>query len=198
MAGLSAVAEEPLGGVMAQIAVGLANEGVPLRAIVRAMALPRGSVVSALHDALELGKIGGLPAEDWPIGTTTGDRVQATRSIQSNDAELTINAMRILGTTKLQSRLLIVLIKRQRCTKEVLHNVVEDGRPTANDPTDPKIVDVVICHLRKKLAKQSVEIKTIWSVGYEIVHEHRKKLLDLLCNGELPEGSEPLPVEAAA
>lgn len=184
MAGLSAVAEEPLGGVFTEIIVRLANDGVPLRAIVRAMAKPRGAVVKALNDALDLGNIAGLPAEDWPIGSTNEDRAPVTRSIQANDAELIINAIRLLGTTKLQSRLLIVLIKRQRATKAILHANVEANRG-AGDPTDPKIVDVVICHLRKKLAKHGIEIKTLWSVGYEMPVEHRKKMMKLLCGEDL-------------
>lgn len=75
---------------------------------------------------------------------------------------------------KLERSMLAVLIARDVATKEaLLHASAVDG---GDDDRDPKIVDVIICKLRPKLAAIGIEIKTHWGDGYSIPRQQRKAL----------------------
>jgi hypothetical protein len=50
------------------IAVRLADEGVPLRAIARAVQIPSSSLREQLHEAKSDGRLLELPCDDWPPG----------------------------------------------------------------------------------------------------------------------------------
>lgn len=71
------------------------------------------------------------------------------------------------GLTGSEARLLGALTTRELLTKEaamtVLYpNVDADGGP------QPKIVDVFICKMRKKLEPVGVCIETVWGRGYRL------------------------------
>jgi transposase len=55
-------------------AVRLAQEGVPVAAIARALCTPYEYVARALREALEAGDIAEMPASDWPVGQRREDR----------------------------------------------------------------------------------------------------------------------------
>lgn len=38
-----------------------------------------------------------------------------------------------------------------------------------NDEPEMKIIDVFICHIRKRIKPTGIEIKTIWGFGYELL-----------------------------
>jgi hypothetical protein len=62
----------------------------------------------------------------------------------------------------------------------MLHAVIESRRPHPKVETEPKIVDVVICKLRKKLEPLGLRIETVWSCGYFMSDEHRKTAMTML------------------
>ena len=45
---------------------------------------------------------------------------------------------------------------------------------------DEKIIDVWICKMRKKLAKQGISIETEWGQGYYLTDETKAKLRSML------------------
>ena len=79
-----------------------------------------------------------------------------------------------------------VLLRRDEVEKETLHGVIEQQRMTRMSqpydyaPTDPKMVDVIICKLRKRLKPHNVEIKTLWGRGYFIDRDNRKVALEII------------------
>ena len=78
--------------------------------------------------------------------------------------------------TRLQANFMLVLLKREEADKDTLHHVIESQRairrnqPDNPESTDPKMVDVVICNLRKRLRSYfdagHETIKTLWGHGY--------------------------------
>lgn len=154
------------------IAVRLANEGVPLAAMARALQLPRELVRHELLAARHAGDIGAMPAEDWPPGQR-GMRVAGPIPVARPHREGRLDfeartirlfvAMEVAGVhlTDREARLLLLLADRDFCSKGWLH---ESLAPEA----EPKIVDVFICKLRAKMRPLQLRIGTVWGRGYRM------------------------------
>ena len=70
--------------------------------------------------------------------------------------------------TRVESRLLLALARRSTClSKEVLYSELYSSRAPADMP-EPKIVDVFVCKLRRKLAACGAAemIRTVWGRGH--------------------------------
>jgi DNA-binding response OmpR family regulator len=162
-------------------AIRMADEGIPVRAIARSVRLPSEEVYEILRTAIELGQLVELPKDDWPTGTSRGQRAVFNNTPLESEEMLQMACSRCFKVTRLQAALLAVLLKRREVTKAQLHLVIEQRRPTENRrPTDPKMVDVIICHLRKKLKQPEIEIKTVWGTGYRIPLVDREKAIAIL------------------
>ncbi len=158
----------------------MAIEGVPIRAIARIVQVPSAEVRMALDDALDAGTIVQLPRDDWPPQLPRERRAQEYSKAGMDDALLILNVVRLFGVTQQQACLLLVLIKRREVTRKMLHNVIEGRRPHPKVETEPKIVDVVICKLRKRLKSFDLTIETVWSCGYFMPPADRKRALKML------------------
>jgi DNA-binding response OmpR family regulator len=63
----------------------------------------------------------------------------------------------------------------------MMHQIIEKCRaPNKGDQTDPKMVDVVICNLRKRLKKTGLKIETMWGCGYFMKPDMRTRALELI------------------
>ncbi|MGV6876658.1 helix-turn-helix domain-containing protein [Pseudochelatococcus sp. B33] len=58
------------------------------------------------------------------------------------------------------------LASRHEATKQAIMTALYGTRP--DDAPEIKIVDVIVCHIRKKLKPFGIEIRTIWGRGYAI------------------------------
>lgn len=155
------------------VAVRMADEGIPLRAIVRTLMLPFEEVRETLEDARDRGIITTVPREEWPPGMRRDERTPDTMPLELEDDHMTMLAMRTFKVTSAEAKVLIVLLRRTIVSKLVLHNATLKYDIAGTDDTSGiKIVDVYICKLRKKLAGQIV-IETIWGVGYSISAEDK-------------------------
>lgn len=78
------------------------------------------------------------------------------------------------GLTTSEMRVFRVLLNRTMATKEAIHATLyhNEGKEAA----EPKIVDVFICKIRKKLKPYGIEVKTIWGQGYSLDPETRARL----------------------
>jgi DNA-binding response OmpR family regulator len=165
----------------ASIAVRLADEGIPVRAIARATSIPSDEVYSLLRDALASGTIVELPKDDWPPGSRRSARTAFNGTPFDDDEALKFACARFFKVTRLEAAILGVLLKRSEVTKTQLHLVIEQNRPSeGREETDPKMVDVVICHLRKKLKPHELSITTVWGIGYLMPVQDRDKAVVLL------------------
>lgn len=172
-------------------AVRMANEGLPIGAIARALAEPGSEIREVLTDALQVGKILEMPPADWPPTAYKSDRVPVIvpqdwlRKITQDD--LTVACCKVFKLTPLQATVFALLLRHKEATKEMIHFVIEQRRQLRNkdgaDETEIKMVDVVICHIRRRLKKfnhNKPPITTLWGSGYYVPAEFKKKVVELI------------------
>lgn len=173
----------------------LADEGIPVRAIARAMAIPSCDIYDLLNDALIEGKLIELPKDDWPAGSSRAQRAIYAGTILENEETVKSLCVRMFKATKQQAAVIATMLKRPELTKDQIHTILQDNRPVSSrEPTDRKIVDVVIYHIRKKLKPHGIEISTVWGTGYLISPKHRDiavKLLEAFSTSFLGEQAQP-------
>jgi hypothetical protein len=163
--------------------VQLADEGVPVRAIARATHTPSDDVYEVLKDALGDGKLVELPQSDWPPGSLRRTRKPPGQSVLNlDDHTLRLACSRIFKMTRLQTAVFVALLRRPEITKDQVHTAIEATRSPNSDPTDQKMIDVVICHIRKKIKDFNIELHTVWGQGYSLSHIERDKALALFEN----------------
>lgn len=195
------VVEEPAPDpAIVAVAVRMADEGIPIRAIARSTRVSSEEVYELLRQAIQSGTIIELPKDDWPAGSTRGTRSPFNGTPLDDEDRLKVACTRYFKATKLEAALLAVLLRRDQATKDQLHRVIEQNRPgEKRDETDPKMVDVLICHLRKKLRPHDVQVETIWGVGYAIPVPSRDKAVRALIQmGSLAYDPDPMSGTRAA
>lgn len=158
------------------IVVRMADEGVPIRAIARTVTISSSEIYNILRDAIEAGTIVEIPKDDWPANSLRATRTICLPQLLNTDDALRFACAKVFRATKLEAAILGVLIKRTEVTKDQLHQVIENNRANQEnrEPTDPKMVDVLICHLRKKLRVHNIGITTVWGTGYLIEPPERE------------------------
>lgn len=70
-----------------------------------------------------------------------------------------------------EARVFSCLAGRDMATKQVVMLALYSDR--IDDDVEPKIVDVFICKMRKKLKPFGVEILTVWGTGYALKDRER-------------------------
>ncbi len=175
----------------------LAHEGVPVRAIARVFEIAFADIYEALQEALAVGQIIEIPKVDWPPLQDRGSRRQMFGG-EIPLPDMLLAFQRILHLTPLEANFLALLLRRDEVDKDTLHGVVEQQReqrqhrPDKPEPTDKKIVDVIICKLRKKLPT-GVEIVTLWGRGYYIDEAGRRRAKEIINGQESPATPVPGP-----
>jgi hypothetical protein len=180
------------------VAINAANEGIPVCAIARIIAFPSADVYEVLNLAKSIGSIAQLPRADWPPGIKVQDRLPSIPL--PGDDDLQFMCKKTFKLTGLEAGFLVVLLKHRQVEKSRLHNIVEQQRmtrqsqPNNQEATDPKMVDVMICKLRKKLkvVDKALKIETIWGGGYYIEAAMKPRIIAHV------NGVEDAPPEAPA
>ncbi len=177
------------------VMIRMANEGLPLGAMARCLGIASYELRDALRDALQLGKIFEMPAPDWPPTARKKDRVPPNgapspqawlRSI--DDDKLALYCVKIFHLTPLQGSVFSMLLRHRQVTKEMVHSIIEFrrsqfGSKTDIEETDLKMVDVVICHIRKRMKvfnDGNSPIETLWGAGYYIPTEFKVKAVAII------------------
>lgn len=178
------------------IAIALADEGVPVRAIARSTKIAGEDMYDILKNAINEGRLITLPKDDWPPSNRKSARYQAENTVLSNsDDTLGMACSAHFKMTRLQAAVFVAILRRPpEISKLHIHSAIEASRPNADEPTDLKMVDVVICHIRKKLkaVDKALTIETIWGRGYSMPPAARDLVLAYIANHLHP------PVELAA
>ncbi len=149
-----------------ELAARLADEGLPIRAIARSLKVPSEDIRVMLHDAMAEGIIVEYPREDWPPGAKRNSFGPTLDNFVASENDLRLACARYFGVTHQQAIVLSVLLKRPEVTKEQLHQAIERDRPEGKEATHIKLVDVLICILRRKLKPFDLSIQTMWGTGY--------------------------------
>ena len=161
--------------------VSLADEGVPVRAIARATHTPSEDVYAVLKGALGEGFLVELPQNDWPPGSFRRARKPSGQSLLAmDDSTIRLAVANVFKMTRLQASVFVAIIRKPEITKDQIHAAIESTRNPLSDPTDQKMIDVVICHIRKKIKGHGIELRTRWGQGYTLHHSERDKVLALL------------------
>lgn len=170
--------------------VSLADEGVPIRAIARATHTPSEEVYERLREAVGDGTLIELPQGDWPPGSLRRSRKPSGQSVLNlDDHTLRLACSNIFKMTRLQAAVFVAIVRRPEITKDQVHTAIESTRSPTADPTDQKMIDVVICHIRKKIKDHDIRVGTKWGQGYSLPHAEREKVIALL--GEYFQPSKP-------
>lgn len=167
----------------AGIAVRMAQEGIPVAAIGRSLAIPFADTHDMLSEALAHGQIVAIPRSDWPPGGKVLER-HPTVPRRASDADVEFACRKLFTLTNLEAGFLVLLLRLDHTDKAKLHHVIETQRlrrasqPDALELTDQKMVDVMICKLRKKLKAISEDflIKTVWGGGYYMEPAVKEKI----------------------
>lgn len=167
------------------LAVRCANEGIPIAAIARVLQSPFEYISQCLTHARKLGAITEVPKPDWPTGTTSNTR---SPTLSGFVADVEFTCRKTFRLTNLEAGFLVVLLRMAHADKEKLRLVIEQQRatrqfrPDKQEVSDPKMVDVMICKLRKKLKAidPALVIRTNWGKGYYLEQDVKDRILTLI------------------
>ncbi|MBO0715705.1 MAG: helix-turn-helix domain-containing protein [Rhizobiales bacterium] len=162
------------GHLFRPVMVRLADEGVPVRAIARSFRVPFAAVNETIAAALQAARLLACPPIDWPPTQPAHQRYG--RAVRYSEGELITALQHRYNITRQQALLLIVMLKRELATKEMLHAAAQLVHGPGQE-TSRKLVDVLICKLRKRMAKHGFTIQTIWGGGYFLAENDRKAIL---------------------
>ncbi|WP_411037690.1 winged helix-turn-helix domain-containing protein [Shinella sp. BYT-45] len=87
------------------------------------------------------------------------------------------------GLTASEAKVLSCLISRDVATKQQIMTTIYSDR--VDDEPDPKIVDVFVCKLRKKLKPHGVIISTVWGQGYRLENRDQFRVDNVSLVGSL-------------
>jgi len=104
------------------------------------------------------------------------DALEAMRGALASDAAIKI--IELAKLTYSERMLLGLLMRRHRVTKDQMMTMLYADRP--DEEPGSKILDVMICKMRKKLSPHGVEIRTIHGAGYELPPTSREKIKALM------------------
>jgi hypothetical protein len=152
--------------------INLAYEGVPQRAIARALQLPANEVREVVAEAVARGIIVRPSESEWPQGSRAPRHPAFTRPPVDEGALLA--AAQSLALTKTQAALFLALVRRKFCTNEILHGIVDSRRRAHSTSTNHKIVGVMICSIRKRLGSRYT-IQTVQGSGYFMPDDDRRR-----------------------
>jgi DNA-binding response OmpR family regulator len=154
------------------LAVRLANEGVPVRAIARATQAPSADIRLQLERARSTGHLIDLPCDDWPSGYPREQRLlQLTRLVVKDSDSLQAAIRQIFRASPIESQMLLLLIQNQEVHQDRLRGL--SGSASEG-------IRVHLYRLRRYLQAFKLEIKTLYGYGYRMSPEHRRKALDLI------------------
>lgn len=157
-----------LGMPAVDFAVRLADEGVPLRAIARATNIPSDDLRLQLQEAQMDGRLLELPRDDWPPGFPRDHRaLQLSRMTSENKDAIFVAIRQTFCLQPSEVPLLLAMTQHTQMSKKRMD-------------MSEKTVDVHICRMRKQLRPFEIYIKTIWSFGYQMTVEHRRRVMDII------------------
>jgi hypothetical protein len=153
---------------MELVAVRLADEGVPLRAIARATHIPSAELRDRFRDAKEEGQLVDLPKEDWPPGFPRDQRaLQLSRMVTQNPEAMTLALHQLFQLTPTEIGLIMLLLQHTTVPKERFNMV-------------HRTIDVHMCRIRHRLEPFGIAITTLWGHGYQIDADSRRRIMDLI------------------
>lgn len=91
--------------------------------------------------------------------------------------DFAVRCRRAFGLTATEAHILNVLMRRAQVAKASLFEALYGDRIAA---PEPKVLDVMVHKLRRKIGQRGIQIETIWGVGYRLTPDMRAKIEALL------------------
>jgi two-component system cell cycle response regulator CtrA len=91
----------------------------------------------------------------------------------------TVSLPPVLGLTRQEERIFLVLLHRDVCSKEQLMIGAYDQLHEGDLP-HIKIIDVFICKLRKKLKPHGIAIDTHWGRGFSLPPDAKRRANEVI------------------
>jgi hypothetical protein len=146
---------------LSEVAIRLADEGVPLCAIARATQIPSDELREQLQVAHENGQLIELPRHDWPPHDARPRRMVV------EDRDHQTAALRVLcAATRTEASVLLDLVQKESICK-------------ARYPS-PGSIDVHVFHLRRKLSPHGIVVVSMHGHGYKLEAEDRHRLKEMI------------------
>ena len=154
------------------IAIRLADEGVPVAAIARATHIPSTRLYETLTLARMEGRLLDLPRDDWPPGCPRDQRaLQLSRMVTQNPEAVHLAIQRVFALTPTEATILMTLLSSPDVPKERIDMA-------------HRTIDVHICHIRHRLEPFGIAIGTIWGYGYKLSDRDRAKVMELILSNQ--------------
>jgi DNA-binding response OmpR family regulator len=151
-----------------QVALRLADEGVPLRVIARTLHTPSDTIRRQLRAAHDTGALIDLPKEDWPPGFPRDQRaLQLSRLVMEDREAVMLSVQRIFHLTSTEVALFMLLLQ---------HPCVPKSRINLATRT----IDVHVYNIRRRLIPFGIAIATLWGYGYQLSSDSRQRIMDLI------------------
>ena len=148
-----------------ELAVRLADEGVPLRVIARATHVPSDQIREHLRDAIEDGQLLELPKEDWPPGFPRDQRaLQLSRMVVENKEAVVLALQKVFHLTATEVAIVMTILTSATV-------------PKGRFDLSPRIVDVHICNIRRRLEPFGIAVATLWGYGYQLSGDSRARIM---------------------
>jgi predicted Rossmann fold nucleotide-binding protein DprA/Smf involved in DNA uptake len=177
---LAPAVEEPIGRFLTEFCERMAQEGIPVAVIARTVQRPIEKVYLCLHQAKQIGRIAELPRPDWPPSSRFNERAPALASFKSFDNDLLMLLMQHFDLSRQRASVLLALLRRISCTREQLNKVLKETSRDAVKDTNPKMLDVVMHHVRGRLKQRDLYINTIRDGGYSLSDHVRSSIYDII------------------
>ncbi|TCU34067.1 helix-turn-helix domain-containing protein [Rhizobium azibense] len=105
---------------------------------------------------------------------------QVEALLESRPASQVMEIQTVFKLTSMEAKIVSALLDGRPHSKESIYNAVYFD--SMRDPPEMKIIDVMVCKIRKKMFPFGVKIETIWGSGYHLTDCAR--VLSIL-NGEV-------------
>lgn len=108
------------------------------------------------------------------------DRIEELEGILGVGKDDVTAYRQLLGISPDQAKVLGLLMKRTvTVTRASISTVLYGARPDCDIPAD-KIIDVLVCKLRKAIAASGASIRTDWGNGYSMTAADKTALRDYM------------------
>ena len=136
-------------------------------------------VVALLKAAIAQGRVVLIPTSDRPAIQHHIDRALTAPPVRGSDDEttFTVTCGLLFGLTHAEARTFVKLLKHDLVARTELHAAMS---AVDNPTTRGKIIDVVVCRLRKKLGPYGIKIDTVRGFGFKLADDARDIIRKLL------------------
>lgn len=152
-----------------------ARQGIAMTTIARAMAISPSVVENVCRRANDHGELQMIPAMT-PDDTRHSLLSELTNlRAQLDDAQYTLREMHeaarfesdsfhgVAGLSKSEAKIVSAIVRHGTISKSGLYFALYGN---ADDAPEPKVIDVLMCKIRKKLGLHGISVVTHWGSGF--------------------------------